>query len=107
MIPEGWRSVRLGSFAAPKRGITYKASNLAEYDEDYPLYLNMKSFKKDGGYNLAGEKYFSGGYKDKDVMTDRDLLVANTDVTPDGDIIGAVFVNKDVASIGHAALRIC
>jgi type I restriction enzyme S subunit len=49
----------------------------------------MKSFLKDGGYNEFGLKYFSGEVRDDDVLRDNCLVIANTDVTRDGDIIGA------------------
>ena len=48
----------------------------------------MKSFLKDGGYNKNGLKFFSGYFTKVDVITEEDLLIANTDITPGGDIIG-------------------
>ena len=83
-----WRSVNLGSVATIRRGISYSADTLQENEEDGRPYINMKSFLKDGGYNKNGLKFFSGTFTKADVATERSLLLANTDVTPGGDIIG-------------------
>ncbi len=49
----------------------------------------MKSFLKDGGYNERGLKFFSGAVSEADILGDNCLVIANTDVTRNGDIIGA------------------
>ena len=51
-------------------------------------YVNMKSFLKGGGFNHAGTKEYAGAYRRDDLVGERDLLIANTDVTA-GDIVGA------------------
>ena len=78
----------LGELAPARRGITYSESALRENAEDGLPYINMKSFLKDGGYNVEGLKYFAGFHTAADVTRENDLLIANTDVTRDGDIIG-------------------
>lgn len=78
----------LGDLAVARRGITYSESALRENPEDGLPYVNMKSFLKDGGYNVAGMKYYAGFYTGADITRENDLLIANTDVTRDGDIIG-------------------
>lgn len=87
MAVEGWKSIDLGSCCKIRRGITYTQKDLSSEKEGLP-YLNMKSFKKDGGYNEVGLKFYSGEYKDKDLIKDNTLLIANTDLTPNGDILG-------------------
>lgn len=88
-VPEGWDKFPVGEIANIKRGITYVASELTDEGSGKPLYVNMKSFKKDGGYNPAGEKYFGAEYQERDLADENELFIANTDVTPTGDIIGA------------------
>jgi type I restriction enzyme S subunit len=83
-----WQIDALGSIASIRRGIGYSEATLEENREDGKPYLNMKSFVKDGGYNKKGLKFFSGHFTKSDVTTVNDLLIANTDVTPGGDIIG-------------------
>jgi type I restriction enzyme, S subunit len=88
VVPDGWEVKRLGDISTPKRGITYTASQLGEPNQNLPLYLNMKSFLKDGGYNWKGDKYFNSKYRKSDLLSENNLLLANTDVTPTGDILG-------------------
>ena len=88
-VPEGWSLSSVDEILTIKRGITYIASELCDEQSGNPLYVNMKSFIKDGGYNVAGEKYFGGSYQDRELANYNELFIANTDVTPTGDIIGA------------------
>ncbi len=78
----------LGELASARRGITYSESALRDNPEDGLPYINMKSFLKDGGYNREGLKYYAGFHTTADLTKENDLLIANTDVTRDGDIIG-------------------
>lgn len=83
-----WVAEPLGEIASVRRGISYTENTLQDSSEDGRPYVNMKSFLKDGGYNKNGLKYFSGFSTKADVATGADLLLANTDVTLAGDIIG-------------------
>jgi len=87
-LPEGWVRRRLGEFVTTKRGITYNSTQLGDSNQNLPLYLNMKSFLKNGGYNVKGDKFYNASYRERDLLRNRDLLIANTDVTPTGDILG-------------------
>lgn len=78
----------LGQLASVRRGITYTESVLRENAEDGLPYITMKSFLKNGGYNRKGLKHYAGFYTSADMTKQGDLLIANTDVTRDGDIIG-------------------
>jgi len=78
----------LGQIATVRRGITYSEAALRDSPEDGLPYINMKSFLKDGGYNRQGLKYYAGFYTSSDISKEFDLLIANTDVTRNGDIIG-------------------
>ena len=83
-----WQTDTLGGVASIRRGIGYSDATLEQNPQDGVPYLNMKSFLKDGGYNKNGLKFFSGYFTKVDVITEEDLLIANTDITPGGDIIG-------------------
>ena len=83
-----WKALPLGSLASIRRGIGYSDQTMRDASEEGLPYFNMKSFKKGGGFNKAGLKYFCGVFSESDVATKRDVLIANTDVTPGGDIIG-------------------
>lgn len=107
VVPDGWEVKCIGDVSTPKRGISYKASELGETNQGLPLYLNMKSFLKDGGYNKKGDKYFKPKYRESDLWLENDLLLANTDVTPTGDILGVPLLipankkNQDILYSHH------
>ncbi len=81
-----WGVQLLGELAESRRGITYSSAMLESQDEGLP-YVNMKSFLKGGGFNSDGTKRYAGIYGQNDLVGERDLLIANTDVTA-GDIVG-------------------
>jgi type I restriction enzyme, S subunit len=81
-----WNVKPLGKLAEARRGITYSSAMLKAEDDGLP-YINMKSFLKGGGFNTEGTKHYAGTFSQQDVISERDLLIANTDVTA-GDIIG-------------------
>ena len=83
-----WTERPLGEIAATRRGIGYTNATMRTRPDEGTPYLNMKSFVKDGGYNREGLKYFAGSYSRGDMALSSDVLIANTDVTPTGDIIG-------------------
>ena len=84
-----WATSELGQVATFRRGVSYDSSTLAESPAGARAYLNMKSFLKNGGYNYSGLKYFSGNVSADDLLDGNCVLIANTDVTREGDIIGA------------------
>ena len=83
-----WTECHLGEIAPTRRGIGYTDATIRTRPDQGLPYLNMKSFVKDGGYNREGLKYFAGSYSRGDMALSSDVLIANTDVTPTGDIIG-------------------
>lgn len=87
LVPEGWRVVELHEVASIRRGLSYDTTTLGEESNGIP-YINMKSFLKEGGYNPLGLKFYCGSFSKEDFVTTRDILIANTDLTPDGNIIG-------------------
>ncbi len=107
---EGWTEKTLGDLATLRRGITYLADMLVEKDAGVP-YVNMKSFKKGGGFNKDGLKFFNGPFLNDDLTAATDLLIANTDVTLSGDIIGIpaylpVHIRKNPVLFSHHVTRI-
>lgn len=81
-----WDVKPLSQLAEARRGITYSSAMLKSEEGGLP-YINMKSFLKGGGFNVEGTKHYAGTFTQQDIVGERDLLIANTDVTS-GDIIG-------------------
>jgi type I restriction enzyme S subunit len=83
-----WSKVLLSQVVTHRRGISYNSNQLADRTSNFPLYINMKSFRKDASYNQDGEKFFADQFTEKDPLQEDELLVVNTDVTPQGEILG-------------------
>lgn len=94
--------VAIANIANSKRGMTYNADQLVEPDGGAVAYFNMKSFLKSGGLNTRGIKWFSGNVSPDFLLLESDVIIANTDVTPDSDIIGCATA-VPLEYIGRAA----
>jgi restriction endonuclease S subunit len=78
--------VRLGDVTETVPGRSYKS---AELDEASPVGLvNLKNIPRHGGFNPAGVKGYTGPYRQQQVVQPGELVVACTDMTQQGDVIG-------------------
>ena len=84
-IPEAWEVKSLGEISKTVKGRSYRSSQLA--DSDTAL-VTLKSFGRGGGYQPEGLKSFTGDYKPEQVVNPGDVIVACTDVTQAGQVIG-------------------
>ncbi|MGV3581266.1 MAG: restriction endonuclease subunit S [Methylophilus sp.] len=92
-IPEGWKISELGEYISFKRGISYTSQDIQ--NTGVPL-INLNSFTLAGKFKFQGTKYFNGKYRDENLLSAGDLVIAITDVTRNADIIGKAFVIPDV-----------
>jgi type I restriction enzyme S subunit len=88
MVPDGWQATRLGALATMRRGISYSGSQVADAPPGVPI-LNLKTFSPGGGYRGHGLKFFRAAHDERFVLASGQIVVANTDLTKAGDIIGA------------------
>ena len=84
-IPSGWKIEKLGHHINLTKGKSYKSAELQESDT---ALVTLKSFQRNGGYREDGLKEYTGSYKDEQIVSDGDLIVAFTDVTQAADVIG-------------------
>ena len=84
-VPEGWGVRGLGEVVAIVKGCSYRSSQLAESDT---ALVTLKSFGRGGGYQPEGLKAFTGDYKPEQVIDPGEVIVACTDVTQAGQVIG-------------------
>lgn len=70
-----------------RKGLTYKSEEYGNVDSGKPL-LNLKSIARGGGFNKDGVKYYDGEYQDKHIVKNTDLVVACTDITRGGAVVG-------------------
>lgn len=93
---QGWQRVRLGDIARLRKGLMYKSSNYSNV-HDGMAFLTLKSICRGGGFNLKGIKYFSGEYSPSAVVNAGDLVIANTDITRDAEVVGAPMLISNIS----------
>jgi type I restriction enzyme S subunit len=84
-LPKGWELSTLANHISVDRGVSHKGEHMK--GDGLPL-LNLKSFSINGGYRTDGLKSYSGEYKSKHVVHAGDIVLANTDLTQAGSIVG-------------------
>ncbi|MEI7918514.1 MAG: restriction endonuclease subunit S [Candidatus Saccharibacteria bacterium] len=93
------QTVLLGDLVNVVKGISYKSSDYCEINEG-EAFINLKCVERGGGFRFDGIKYYRGKRKSDQTVVPGDILVANTDLTQDRDIIGSPIIMPD---IGRAA----
>lgn len=84
---DGWINTTFGTFASLEKGISYKSSELCNEGEGMP-FINLKSIDRGGGYRADGLKWYSGKFKDSQVVEPGDLILCCTDLTKQKAILG-------------------
>ena len=95
LIPKSWNINKLCDISEIERGLSYKGKHLCE--SGVPM-INLGSVKAKGGYNYDKIKFYNGDYKQKNVVSKGDIIIANTDMTSTRDILGTPIM---VPSIYH------
>ncbi|WP_286810913.1 restriction endonuclease subunit S [Marinobacter sp. UBA2678] len=88
-MSDSWTPVHLADIFTPGRGISYSANDLKDADGTGSPFITIKNFNKGGGFNHKGLKTYSGPDFPMQRLEPEALLIANTDVTRDAEIIGA------------------
>jgi len=79
-IDPKWEKVKLGEVCDVKRGLSYTSANLNDESTGTPMF-NLKSIKRDEQNLDPDFKYYSGKYKEENLCTTGDILIAVTDLT--------------------------
>ncbi|MBK7002969.1 MAG: restriction endonuclease subunit S [Rhodoferax sp.] len=82
-----WRVVSLGEIATLVKGISYASEDYCGPD-DGAIFITIKCVSKAGGFKSEGIKYYKGVIPQRQLLSTGDLLIANTDLTRAGDIVG-------------------
>lgn len=85
-IPHGWDVLPLGAVADVNKGLSYSGQFLTE--DGKPM-ANLKCFHPEGGFRREGTKPYSGPAQERHEVSPGDIIVANTDLTQAGNVIGA------------------
>ena len=81
-----WQPATLGELVNVVRGRSYRSSELKD-DSDTAL-VTLKSFQRGGGYRFDGLKPYVGQYNAEQIISPGEIVVAQTDITQDADVIG-------------------
>jgi type I restriction enzyme S subunit len=85
-FPKGWGVKKLGEFVSVDKGISYKGSGLTP--DGKPM-VNLKNIMPGGGFRRDATKPYSGDHKPRHVVRERDIVLANTDLTQAGNVVGS------------------
>lgn len=111
-VPRNYgQTIQLKDVVNIRKGVTYKSTDYSDINRGLPL-LNLKSIERGGGFNKDGIKYFNGQYNDSHLVKNDDLIIACTDITRGGNVVGyplhpSVYQNKKMLfTMDLAALEI-
>ncbi|MER5085317.1 restriction endonuclease subunit S [Enterobacter vonholyi] len=96
-----WPLVLLGDFISCINGASYKSSELLKSQK---ALVTLKNFARDGSFRKDGFKEYVGHYKLNQVVVDKDIVVAHTDLTQDASLIGNPIYVRNI--IGYDTLVI-
>jgi type I restriction enzyme, S subunit len=88
-IPEGWEIKNSSFYFGYVQGKSYLSHEISDISGN-KAFVTLKSINRGGGYRLDGLKYYSGKYKEEQVIYENDVIMAVTDMTQNRDIIGRV-----------------
>jgi type I restriction enzyme S subunit len=86
-LPSTWSQERLSDVFSLTSGVSYSSDEMSDDAEGVRL-LTLKSVSSGGGYNRDSEKFYIGDLKEEHRVRAGDLVIANTDVTQSGNVIG-------------------
>lgn len=79
-----------------EKGLSYKGKHLGT---GLPM-VNLANFRTNGTFNSNETKYYAGEYRERHLLQDGDLVIANTDLTQRREILGqAAMVSTDERSV--------
>ncbi len=85
-----FNQVRLGDYFRFEKGLGYKGEFLVE--ESNVGLVGIDSQVPGGGYKENSEKPYSGPYRPEHVVDSGDVIVAATDITQDGSVLGSTLM---------------
>lgn len=87
-IPEDWEADALGNHTHLIKGISYRSEDYCSEDEGF-IFINLKCVARNGGFREDGIKYYKGELKEGQFVNAGDIIIANTDLTQNREIIGS------------------
>ncbi|WP_333783957.1 restriction endonuclease subunit S, partial [Thermocrinis sp.] len=89
-IPKGWEVKRLGEVVKTFKGISYKGSEkYQDYIEGAYIFITLDNFLRGGGFKNEYTWIKSEKIKTLHLVKEGDIIIALTDMTQDGQVVGA------------------
>lgn len=82
---DDWKEDTLGNYLSIDRGLSYKGQFLS--DNGVPM-INLGNVMPNGVFRIEKNKYYSGDFKEKVTTKVGDIVLANTDMTQNREVIG-------------------
>lgn len=82
---DDWKEDTLGNYLSIDRGLSYKGQFLS--DNGVPM-INLGNVMPNGVFRIEKNKYYSGDFKKKVTTKVGDIVLANTDMTQNREVIG-------------------
>lgn len=89
------QNVLLGDLVEVVRGISYRSADYAKQGEGLP-FVNLKCVGRGGGFRQDGIKYYKGDFRPEQNVQPGDILIANTDLTQNREVIGSPIIMPDI-----------
>lgn len=101
-IPKEWHVVRVGEDADIEHGFAFPGHQFTD-KEVGPALLVPGNFHREGGlyFTVENTKYFSGKYPQQYVLSDGDVLIVMTDLSPMTLILGRTVVLAEEFKVLH------
>ena len=93
-IPKGWEVKSVADVTDIIRGVSYRSDQLVPSEN---ALVTLKSILRGGGFTKNGFKSYSGDYKINQRLNPHDVIMAFTDLTQQGDVIGRLALVEDTA----------
>lgn len=99
-IPKGWDGVIANEYFEHVKGKSYTSSEISTNDESGLPFVTLKSFNRGGGYREDALKYYSGKYREQQIVKEGDVVMAVTDMTQNREVVGRVARVPDMGDKG-------
>lgn len=82
---DDWEEATLEEHVHVVSGYSYRSDDL---NPSTTALVTLKNFERTGGFRIDGFKEYTGKYKQDQIVTEGDLIVAHTDITQEAEVLG-------------------
>jgi len=86
-VPKDWEVKKIKDIAKVNKGLSYSSKEISEKSKGLPM-INLANFQRGGGFNPSGTKFYTGKFKEANLVKPGDIIIAMTDLTSNREVIG-------------------